>query len=68
MSADIPNQISSIELVCGKGNVMKRERSVLKTINVSEANYYGLKRCGLAGDSFNDVIEKLLAERMQRLK
>jgi predicted CopG family antitoxin len=38
----------------------KRKRSRLKRIVVSEQNYLALKRQGYAGDSFNDVISKLL--------
>jgi predicted CopG family antitoxin len=33
---------------------------ILKHIAVDEQNYFILKRLGCAGDSFNDVIEKLL--------
>ena len=32
----------------------------LKHITVDERNYHTLKRLGSAGDSFNDVISKLL--------
>jgi predicted CopG family antitoxin len=35
-------------------------RSKLKRIVISERNYLALKRLGYAGDSFNDVISKLL--------
>ena len=42
----------------------RRKRSKLKRIVVSEKNYVALKRLGGAGDSFNDVISKLL--RIQR--
>ena len=35
-------------------------RSKLKRIVISEHNYLALKRLGYAGDSFNDVISKLL--------
>jgi predicted CopG family antitoxin len=38
----------------------RRRRSRLKRIVVSEHNYLALKRLGHAGDSFNDVISKLL--------
>jgi predicted CopG family antitoxin len=38
----------------------KRKRSRLKRIVVSEQNYLALKRQGYAGDSFIDVISKLL--------
>jgi hypothetical protein len=34
----------------------------LKNIAVSEANYFALQRLGCAGQSFNDVLTKLLAE------
>jgi predicted CopG family antitoxin len=42
----------------------RRKRSRLKRIVVSERNYLALKMLGHAGDSFNDVISKLL--RIQR--
>ena len=32
----------------------------LKHITVSERNYFNLKRRGMAGDSFNDVVTELL--------
>ncbi len=32
----------------------------LKTIAVSEENYFALKRLGSAGDSFNDVLTEVL--------
>ena len=38
----------------------RRKRSRLKRIVVSERNYFALKTLGHAGDSFNDVISKLL--------
>ena len=38
----------------------RRKRSRLKRIVVSERNYLALKELGRAGDSFNDVISKLL--------
>ncbi len=38
----------------------RRKRSRLKRIVVSECNYFALKELGRAGDSFNDVISKLL--------
>jgi hypothetical protein len=38
----------------------RRKRSRLKRIVVSERNYFALKELGRAGDSFNDVISKLL--------
>jgi len=34
----------------------------LKQIVVSEENYFKLKKFGLAGDSFNDVITEILKE------
>jgi predicted CopG family antitoxin len=37
-----------------------RKRSRFKRIVISERNYLALKRLGYAGDSFNDVILKLL--------
>jgi predicted CopG family antitoxin len=33
----------------------------LKLISVSDSNYFKLKKLGLAGDSFNDVITKILS-------
>lgn len=42
----------------------KRRRVRLRRIVVSEHNYFALKRLGYAGDSFNDVISKLL--RMEK--
>jgi hypothetical protein len=38
----------------------RRKRLKLKRIVVSEHNYLALKMLGHAGDSFNDVISKLL--------
>lgn len=38
----------------------RRKRLKLKRIVVSERNYLALKMLGHAGDSFNDVISKLL--------
>jgi predicted CopG family antitoxin len=38
----------------------ERRRLKLKRIVISEQNYLALKRLGYAGDSFNDVISKLL--------
>jgi predicted CopG family antitoxin len=38
----------------------RRKRLKLKRIVVSERNYIALKMLGHAGDSFNDVISKLL--------
>jgi predicted CopG family antitoxin len=38
----------------------RRKRLRLKRIVISEHNYFALKRLGYAGDSFNDVISKLL--------
>jgi hypothetical protein len=43
----------------------RRQRLKFKRIVVSERNYLALKRLGLAGDSFNDVISKLL--RIERI-
>ncbi|MFL6421567.1 MAG: antitoxin VapB family protein [Nitrososphaeraceae archaeon] len=34
--------------------------STRKVISVSEENYLALKRLGMAGDSFNDVMTQLL--------
>jgi predicted CopG family antitoxin len=38
----------------------KGKRTRLKRIVVSEHNYLALKKLGYAGDSFNDVISRLL--------
>jgi predicted CopG family antitoxin len=38
----------------------KRKRLKLKRIVISEHNYLALKRLGQAGDSFNDVVSRLL--------
>jgi predicted CopG family antitoxin len=48
----------------------KRKRLRLKRIVISEHNYFALKRLGYAGDSFNDVIFKLLRieRRYQEMK
>jgi len=43
----------------------RRKRLKLKRIVVSERNYLALKMLGHAGDSFNDVISKLL--RIERI-
>ena len=37
----------------------------LKTIAVSERNYYKLKTLGGAGDSFNDVVSQLICHWMK---
>jgi predicted CopG family antitoxin len=39
---------------------MTEPKSKLKLIAVNYENYWQLKHLGLAGDSFNDVITKLL--------
>jgi hypothetical protein len=48
----------------------RRRRLKLKRIVVSERNYLALKMLGHAGDSFNDVISKLLRieRRYQEMK
>jgi hypothetical protein len=38
----------------------------LKHITVDEGNYLALKRLGSAGDSFNDVISRLLKKSTRR--
>lgn len=38
----------------------RRKRLKLKRIVISEHNYLALKKVGYAGDSFNDVISRLL--------
>lgn len=35
----------------------------LKNIAVSESNYFASQRLGFAGESYNDVITRLLSER-----
>jgi predicted CopG family antitoxin len=40
----------------------------LKHITVDEQNYLRLKRLGNAGDSFNDVISRLLKSTTQKPK
>jgi predicted CopG family antitoxin len=37
-----------------------QEHNKLKTIVISETNYNKLKMLGYAGDSFNDIISRLL--------
>jgi predicted CopG family antitoxin len=39
---------------------MTSKNSKLKLIAVDEGNYFALKNLGKAGDSFNDVVSKLL--------
>lgn len=41
---------------------MQRSQKTLKLIAVSEENYHTLKSLGGAGDSFNDVITKVLKQ------
>ncbi len=38
----------------------RRKRLKLKRIVISEHNYLALKKAGYAGDSFNDVVSRLL--------
>jgi predicted CopG family antitoxin len=40
--------------------IIGRRRSRFKRIVISDRNYLALKRLGYTGDSFNDVISKLL--------
>jgi predicted CopG family antitoxin len=42
------------------GATRKGRRTQLRRIVVSEHNYFALKKLGYAGDSFNDVISRLL--------
>jgi predicted CopG family antitoxin len=42
---------------------MSEQKSKLKLIAVNNENYWHLKNLGKAGDSFNDVVTKLLKER-----
>src|ERR671937_44364 len=49
-----------IESKSSKTITRKGRRSRLKRIVISEHNYLALKRLGYAGDSFNDVVSKLL--------
>lgn len=46
--------------------MMKMTQKTLKLIAVDETNYYALKELGGAGDSFNDVLSKIL-ERSPRM-
>jgi predicted CopG family antitoxin len=46
--------------VAATASSVRRRRLKLKRIVVSEQNYAALKMLGYAGDSFNDVISKLL--------
>ena len=39
---------------------------ILRHIVVTEENYLKLKECGKAGDSFNDVISKILEKYGRR--
>jgi predicted CopG family antitoxin len=43
--------------------MLNTSRQQLKHITVSVDNYFTLKSLGGAGDSFNDVVTKLLKER-----
>src|ERR687885_574217 len=49
-----------IESKSSKTITRKGRRSKFKRIVISEHNYLALKRLGYAGDSFNDVVSKLL--------
>ena len=49
-----------IESKSSKRITRKGRRSKFKRIVISEHNYLALKRLGYAGDSFNDVVSKLL--------
>jgi predicted CopG family antitoxin len=51
-------------VVIESSGTREKRSSRFKRIVVSEQNYHALKRLGHAGDSFNDVISKLL--RIQR--
>lgn len=44
----------------GNQNQGQDQNKKLKLIAVSYENYYSLKELGKAGDSFNDVVTKLL--------
>jgi predicted CopG family antitoxin len=46
----------------------RRKRLRLKGIVVSEHNYHALKRLGHAGESFNDMITKLLRIHRRAIK
>ncbi len=45
---------------------MKYENEKLTTIAIDRNNYQALKNLGKAGDSFNDVLTKLLKEQPQK--
>src|SRR5215213_9582412 len=46
----------------------KKKRLKLKRIVISEHNYLALKKVGYAGDSFNDVVSRLLVYRAYQEK
>ena len=54
----LENQI--VSAVVTTASAERRKRLRLKRIVISERNYIALKTLGHAGDSFNDVISKLL--------
>lgn len=60
---EVTTQVSSFKQLGGKEKCMTHKQTILKTINVSEQNYFALKALGQAGDSFNDVLSRLLAGR-----
>jgi predicted CopG family antitoxin len=54
------NTVAAITESSPSSSSERRRRLRLKRIVVSEHNYFALKRLGQAGDSFNDVISKLI--------
>ena len=60
----LPWEIKNVDRDNESSAIRGTRRSSFKRIVISEHNYLALKRLGYAGDSFNDVISKLL--RMQR--
>lgn len=56
------NKVSTVATTTASSlsSSQRRKKLRLKRIVVSEHNYLALKRLGQAGDSFNDVISKLL--------
>jgi predicted CopG family antitoxin len=52
--------ITKVSTVMTTASSERRKRLKLKRIVISERNYFALKELGHAGDSFNDVISKLL--------
>ena len=43
--------------------MIQHQKQKLRNIAITEDHYFALKALGQAGDSFNDVVGKILAER-----